>query len=1257
MPTLQAADHLETCLAALGPGQTATAAAIRAAGPRSGLELAPADDGALTGRLDGRALASARRPLEEARRLADRVDLAEHAVVVVHGFGLGHHVAELARRLGRRGVVLVLEPDVSLLHSALGAVDHAAALAGSNVIIVTDPADRAALARHLQGAEWLLGQGLAFLDHPPSRRRLDAAIAAFGATLAATATHARMTVVTTLLRSVETVRNLTGNLARYVTAPGIADLAGTQTGRPAILVAAGPSLGPALDRLADPAVRERAVIVSAQTTLRPLLARGIRPHFVTALDYHAISSRFYDGLRPADVAGIELVVDPKAHPSILESFPGTVRCCRAPLLDAILGDAARPMGELPPGATVAHLSAYLARHLGCDPIVTVGQDLGFTDGLYYGPGAVIHETWEPELGTFTPITSMEWQRIARHRRHLARVESWDGGTVLSDAQMVTYLHQFERDFAADRARGLRVIDATGPGGARKRGAERMDLGTALEAFAREPIDPPPAAPVAVPDAEARRRAARAAVERARAQVAEIGGAAERATDIVIAMLAEQDDAAAMRRRFAELERERRIVGARMEAFGLVEHLNQLGTFKRLRADRRLALATDLDPRARQRAELERDRANVEWIRDAAAELTSQLGAAAARLAGDAASGGERPAPSAGVPSSALPARTAVAAIAPPAAAEGTSGRVAAAATTPGPATTDVTAAPAGRVGAVLAIDADDAERLARPFAGVTLLEATLARLARARRLDAIVVVTERGADARLDVPARVGDRTIRRLEVDEPPLGPRGRAIRVARAFAPWAWRGGIAGFGGLDDGLAPRALAAAIGAEDLAAVVPCGPDRPLLDPAAGVDALVDRWREHPDVHRLIFTPLPPGLGAVLLRRDLALDLGAAGRLAGAGPMLVHQPHVPQGDPLATDACVAAGPVARRSVAAIAVTEADRTRLAAAADRLPRAGGADARAVADAIERLEASTPLARPGHLVLELATGGPVPRWRRMPGAGDAPRVRADAARLAARLEAAAPLEDTVITLVGDEDPLAHPDWIRVAAAARAAGAAAVHLRTPLDVPAAAAAALVDAPVDVVSVELHAACASTWARLHAAADAAPDPDGLARVTAAIEALVAARRPLDAATGAGALALPWIVPRMQRRPETVDELETFHEHWQSRLGTAVLEPAWPGEAAICGGTARETTGGPALDASATDRPILPLEAPAPVVARELRRRLRVLADGRVPRDDRDRSGATAVADLGRVSIADAWTALQSARRTAAAAGDGMLEP
>ena len=39
-----------------------------------------------------------------------------------------------------------------------------------------------------------------------------------------------------------------------------------------------------------------AVIICVQTMLKPLLAAGIEPDFVTSLDYNTVSTRFFENL-------------------------------------------------------------------------------------------------------------------------------------------------------------------------------------------------------------------------------------------------------------------------------------------------------------------------------------------------------------------------------------------------------------------------------------------------------------------------------------------------------------------------------------------------------------------------------------------------------------------------------------------------------------------------------------------------------------------------------------------------------------------------------------------------------------------------------------------------------------------------------------------------------------------------------------------------------------------------------------------------
>src|SRR5690606_27225648 len=127
------------------------------------------------------------------------------------------------------------------------------------------------------------------VEHPASVERLGESAKAFGETLARVVSAVRTNVLTTMVQTEATVRNLVMNADRYIASPGIEDLRDALAGKPAVVVSAGPSLVRNIHELAKPGVRDRVCIIAVQTTLKPLLAAGVRPHFVVALDYHEIS--------------------------------------------------------------------------------------------------------------------------------------------------------------------------------------------------------------------------------------------------------------------------------------------------------------------------------------------------------------------------------------------------------------------------------------------------------------------------------------------------------------------------------------------------------------------------------------------------------------------------------------------------------------------------------------------------------------------------------------------------------------------------------------------------------------------------------------------------------------------------------------------------------------------------------------------------------------------------------------------------------
>lgn len=618
---------LETNLARLRTTEPELAARLAATTPVD-LQITTARSGEVTGTVAfaGKPLSLASRydPGQEARKLLEEVDLQKHACVVLLGMGLGHHVGELLRRMPPTGIpalVILFEPNTALLRAVFEKIDLPW-LNRANLVIVDGATDRPSLLRRVEKHGGLMTQGTVLVTHPPTRHMAGEAVAAFGRTVTEVLAFCRTNIATTLVNSTRSIRNLASNIGHYAGGATTDALHRAAEGCLGVCVGAGPSLAGNIDLLTRPEVRNRLVLISAQTTLKPLLQRGIEPDFVTALDYHEISSRFYEGLD--DLPMVTLVADPLANSTILERFPGPVRLTRSGFLDHLLDGIVPPRIGIPPGATVAHLSFYLAQHLGCDPIVLVGQDLGFSNGLYYCPGTAIHDVWDAELGPFNTLEMLEWKRIVRHRNHLQKLPDIHGQPIYSDEQMITYLRQFERDFAKAPET---VIDAT-EGGLPKQHTTRMSLEEAVQHHAkRQPRRTP--TPALRLDAD-KIHAARRRVEEHLERITELRRHASATNKILQKMLKHHRDKTKFDQLFQRLVPLRRRVQAMEDTFETINQLNAIGSFKRARADREIQMSSN-DPSRRQRRQIERDMENMDFIVQACTEAVNIFQDAIKRL--------------------------------------------------------------------------------------------------------------------------------------------------------------------------------------------------------------------------------------------------------------------------------------------------------------------------------------------------------------------------------------------------------------------------------------------------------------------------------------------------------------------------------------------------------------------------------------------------------------------------------------------------
>ncbi len=568
-------------------------------------------------------------PHREAADFCRSLEFDDAACIVLCGLGLGYLARELLGRYGTETRLLIGEPDILTIKTALETVDLSGDMAAGRVEFLTRH-DTAFLHERLRGDWANLMMGTQFVAPPVSREHHADFHTAFRQSVTDFAAYARMSLMTLVRNATITCRNVANNLPAYVSTPSLDILRRRFVGHPAVLVAAGPSLGRNVDQLRE--IQNCAVIIAAQTTLRPLLDRGIRPHFVTSLDYSELSRQFFEGVSIPDET--VLVAEPKASWHVIDTFlRGSAEGRRRVMLldnafaHRCLGEPLGRRAGLEAGATVMHLAFYLAEWLGCDPIIFVGQDLAFTGHCYYSPGVAIHRAWDAEHGRYGTVEMKEWERIVRHRNMLRKVSDIHGHAIYTDEQMFTYLQQFERDFARANAR---VIDST-EGGARKTGAAIVPLSEAIATFRDKPIEPSRFEYLRAEWSDAARLApARAALASRRNELDAFRALCVETRDILKKLHTLVESPREFNRLLVRVDELRTLVQRHEAIFQMARDVSQLAEFQRMSADRSIDEHAANEP-ARARRQLNRDARFIDALLEGCDRVREILDASLARF--------------------------------------------------------------------------------------------------------------------------------------------------------------------------------------------------------------------------------------------------------------------------------------------------------------------------------------------------------------------------------------------------------------------------------------------------------------------------------------------------------------------------------------------------------------------------------------------------------------------------------------------------
>lgn len=361
---------------------------------------------------DGSSLAlnSRRNPVAEARRTVEAAlaGKPEPRAVVAVGLGLGYIVEAVAERCpGAK--ILALEPEPGCVRPLLERRDWTPLISSGRLLLLFGPEYRGAG----EGWRWIAGSDDArvTIANPVLARQRPERIGAAAKIVERMVYGARANDEARKRFAGRYLLNTLKNVRAIARSGDAGALFGAFAGVPGIIISAGPSLDRNLRELR--AVANRAVLIAVDTALRPLLTSEVHPHLVVALDPSEANGRHLRDL--PDTGRVHLVAEGSVDPRAFCEFDDRIFTFKVSdhqpwpwlLAQGLERSTLRAWGS------VATSAFDLALKMGCDPIVFVGQDLGYTDGRPYCRDVTFEDEWARAVACDLSLSDVWTLNLAR----------------------------------------------------------------------------------------------------------------------------------------------------------------------------------------------------------------------------------------------------------------------------------------------------------------------------------------------------------------------------------------------------------------------------------------------------------------------------------------------------------------------------------------------------------------------------------------------------------------------------------------------------------------------------------------------------------------------------------------------------------------------------------------------------------------------------------------------------------------------------
>lgn len=265
------------------------------------------------------------------------------------------------------------------------------------------------------------------------------------------------------------IENMLSNIDTIVKNPGINLLKDKFKGKPAIVVSTGPSLDKNKHLLKE--VGDKALIISADSAWGILEALGVKPHIVTALERGVSMTDLFEDLKPESYKDVFFAACPVVDKNVYDLVKSD-RIIVFRNFDHFkwLGV---DRGILKIYFSVGNMSFAIAKYLGCDPIILIGQDLSRPIG-----GA------DHALGMFTTIDGVNPDSKAQFDAEQIPVPGNIEKFVYTTSEWINGIRAYEYDVKTCDAT---VINST-EGGALIKGTLIMPFKDSIAKYLKDSFD-------------------------------------------------------------------------------------------------------------------------------------------------------------------------------------------------------------------------------------------------------------------------------------------------------------------------------------------------------------------------------------------------------------------------------------------------------------------------------------------------------------------------------------------------------------------------------------------------------------------------------------------------------------------------------------------------------------------------------------------------------------------------------------------------